>query len=68
MPQPSDCQRILHIIEAIDWIGEFAGSMDFAAFQTDRKTQLSVARSLEIMGEAANHISSDWGLGAPAAG
>lgn len=59
MSQPSDRQRLLHIIEAIEWIGEFAGAIDFEDFQADRKTQLSVERSLEIMGEAANHLSPD---------
>ena len=59
MPRPSDRQRLLHIIEAINWIGEFAGAMNFVDFQADRKTQLSVERSLEIMGEAANHLSPD---------
>ncbi len=59
MSPPSDRQRLLHIIEAIEWIGEFAGAMDFEVFRADRKTQLSVERSLEIMGEAADHLSPD---------
>ena len=59
MPRPGDRERLLHIIEAIDWIAEFAGAMDFDEFQADRKTQLSVERSFEIMGEAANHLSPE---------
>jgi uncharacterized protein with HEPN domain len=57
MAQPSDRQRLQHIVEAIDWIAEFVSAMEFDDFQHDRKTQLSVERSLEIMGEAANHLS-----------
>ena len=59
MPQPSDRERLVHILEAVDWIIEFTAAIDFAAFRADRKTQLSVERSLEIIGEAANHISGE---------
>lgn len=59
MAQPSDYERIAHIVEAIDWIIEFVGPLDFDNFQQDHKTRLSVERLLEIIGEAANHLSDE---------
>ena len=59
MPQPSDLQRLHHILEAMDWIAEFIGAMELEAYRADLKTQLSVERLLEIIGEAANHLSPD---------
>jgi uncharacterized protein with HEPN domain len=59
MPPPSDSQRLARIIEAIDWIAEFIDAMEFEDFRIDHKTQLSVERALEIIGEAANHLSSE---------
>jgi len=57
MPPPSDRARLTHMVEAIDLLAEFVAGMDYASFLEDRKTQLSVERLLEILGEAANHIS-----------
>jgi uncharacterized protein with HEPN domain len=37
----------------------FVGSMDYASFLQDRKAQLAVKRLLEIIGEAASHISPE---------
>ena len=59
MPQPSDLQRLNHILEAMDWIVEFIGAMELEEYRVDHKTQLSVERSLEIIGEAANHLSPE---------
>lgn len=59
MPQPSDCERLLHMADALDWIAEFVTPLDFDEFRQDLKTRLSVERSLEIVGEAANHISQE---------
>ncbi len=59
MAHPSDDERVAHIVEAIDWIIEFVEPLDSDTFQQDHKTRLSVARLLEILGEAANHISDE---------
>lgn len=59
MPSPSDHERLLHIQEACDLIIEYTAPLDLAAFQRDRKSQLSIERLLEIMGEAAKHISEE---------
>lgn len=55
----SDCHRLVHIMEAATWISEFIDAMDCDDFRTDRKTQLSVERALEIIDEAANHLSAE---------
>ncbi|MCX6048341.1 MAG: DUF86 domain-containing protein [Chloroflexi bacterium] len=60
MPQPSDAERLAHMVQAITWLIEFiGGDMDYAGYLQDRKTQLSVERILEIIGEAASHISPE---------
>jgi len=57
MPAPSDRERLQHIQEAITLIIEYTGQMDLDSFRQDYKTQLSVERLLEILGEAATHLS-----------
>lgn len=59
MAQPSDHERLAHMVEATDWIVKFTEDIDFDGFQLDHKTRLSVERLLEIIGEAANHISQE---------
>ncbi|RIK56577.1 MAG: hypothetical protein DCC57_03150 [Chloroflexi bacterium] len=57
MLSPSDATRLHHIQEAIDLITQYVDDMELADFLLDRKTQLSVERLLEIIGEAARHLS-----------
>jgi len=45
--------------ESIDLIIEFTEPLEFSDLQLDHKTRLSVERLLEILGEAANHISQE---------
>ena len=59
MPPPSDQVRLRHIQEAIELITQYVSGMDLDEFLDDRKTQLSVERLLEIVGEATRHISSE---------
>jgi len=46
------------LIEAIDKIEQFVGSMTYEKFGKDEKTIFAVIRALEIMGEAAKKIPS----------
>ena len=48
------------IIEAINLIEEFTEGMEFEDFQRDRKTQFAVIRALEIIGEAAKNIPTEF--------
>ena len=63
MLSPNDHERLLHIQEACGLIIECTSPLDLAAFQTDRKSQLSIERLLEIIGEAAKHISPELKAG-----
>ncbi|MFH1707446.1 MAG: DUF86 domain-containing protein [Planctomycetota bacterium] len=54
------------IADAIAEIGDFTRGMDFAAFAADKKTTNAVIRSLEVLGEAANHISPEIATAHPA--
>jgi len=47
------------IITAIDDIENFTQGMTFETFENDKKTVQAVVRSLEIIGEAANHLPQE---------
>jgi uncharacterized protein with HEPN domain len=44
------------ILEAIDRVEQYIKGLSFEAFSKDQKTIDAVARNLEIIGEAANHL------------
>ncbi|MEW6374725.1 MAG: DUF86 domain-containing protein [Thermodesulfobacteriota bacterium] len=44
------------ILDCLEKINEFIGSMDFEKFMEDDKTKSAVVRKLEIIGEAAKNI------------
>ena len=50
----ADC--LGHILEAIDRIARYTGTMDEASFLKDQLVQDAVIRKLEIIGEASNNI------------
>ena len=54
-----------HILDAIQKIERFTDSITKNDFVMDDKTNLAVIRLLEIIGEAANHISQDTSLQIP---
>ena len=47
-------QDILDTMERVD---QFVAGMDLAAFSQDARTHFAVFRALEIIGEAAKHVS-----------
>jgi uncharacterized protein with HEPN domain len=53
----ADKERIRHIQDAIEYLEEFTYGYDFEAFAADIKTLSACIRQLEVMGEAANHVS-----------
>jgi len=53
------------IIAACEKIQRYTAGMDFAAFQSDRKTYDAVLRNLEIIGEAAKNLPDDVRAKAP---
>ena len=51
--------RVEDILEAIGSIEIYITGMTFEQFRADRKTVDAVVRNLEVIGEAARHLSSD---------
>ena len=49
--------RVEDILDAAGRIDEYIVGLDFARFQADRKTVDAVLRNLEVIGEAAGHLS-----------
>jgi len=57
--RPGDLIRILHMLKAVDDIDSYIDQMTYNAFEDSSITHNAVIRQLEIIGEAANHISSE---------
>ncbi|MBI4393336.1 MAG: DUF86 domain-containing protein [Euryarchaeota archaeon] len=55
--QKPDRERIQHMLDATERILEFAGGMDLALLRKDNRTAFAIVHLLEILGEAANHVS-----------
>ncbi len=55
----NDRIRLQHILDATTEIMQFVGDKSQQAFNEDRLLQLATTRLIEIIGEAANHISED---------
>ena len=47
------------MLEAARRILDYTAGLDYAAFRADFKTQDAVLRNLEVLGEAAKHISEE---------
>ncbi len=56
----SDADLVADILQAISRIREYVRGMSFEEFERDRKTQDAVIRNIEIIGEAAKHLSQDF--------
>ena len=57
MLSENDRERLYHILDALDKMAVTMASQTYADFLNDWQRQLIVERLLEIMGEAANHLS-----------
>ena len=51
--------RLLHIRDAIAYIKEFTAGKEQSDFSTEHMMRFAVERQLEIIGEAANHLSTE---------
>ena len=52
-----DIERVIHIIETIDKINEFV-----ATKPKDEVLETAILHKIQIIGEAANHVSQEmWG-------
>ena len=55
----SDKARLLHISEAIDEINNYVSSCEFDEFILHSMMRNATVRQLEIIGEAASHLSEE---------
>ena len=51
--------RLRHILDAIDAIGNYVGEVDEEQFNRDAMRHDAVIRQIEIIGEAATHLTED---------
>jgi uncharacterized protein with HEPN domain len=54
-----DKARLLHILDAISEIEEYTHDFDFEDFFRNSMSRFASIKQLEIIGEAANHISPE---------
>ena len=55
----TDKARLLHILDAINFIETFLVNKTKDDFFNDFQLRFAIERQLEIIGEAANHLSDD---------
>ncbi len=51
--------RLEDISDALDMISQYVHGLDYDGWKEDRKTVDAVIRNLEIIGEAASHVSEE---------
>ena len=59
MESVKNAQRLHHILQAVQRIHRSVGELSYEMFMADEDKQGNVVRCLEIIGEAANHISEE---------
>lgn len=57
--KPDDRARLLHIKDAIAEIESYTEGMNLASFENDSKTRFASIKQLEIIGEAAHHLTKE---------
>jgi len=56
-PDQRDVAYLWDMLDAARTVEQLSCGMDFTQYSNDRRTQLAVERSLEIIGEAAGRVS-----------
>lgn len=62
MQQP-DLIRLRHMLEAAEEATSFAAGASLETLAVDRKLSLALVKSIEIIGEAASHVSKECQIG-----
>ena len=57
--KPGDYQRLLHILEAIEEIQSYTTGVELRAFLENSMMRFACVKQIEIIGEAANSITSE---------
>ena len=63
MESVKNAQRLHHILQSVQRIHRSVGELSYEMFMADEDKQGNVVRCLEIIGEAANHISEEICVG-----
>ena len=59
-PDQRDAAYLWDMLDAARTVEQLILSLDFGQYSNDRRTQLAVERSLEIIGEAAGRVSDSF--------
>ena len=59
-PDQRDAAYLWDMLDAARTVEQLSCSLDFTQYSNDRRTQLAVERSLEIIGEAAGKVSASF--------
>ena len=59
-PDQRDAAYLWDMLDAAKMVEQLCCGQDFARYSKDRRTQLAVERSLEIIGEAAGRVSASF--------
>jgi len=57
-PDQRDAAYLWDMLDAARTVEQLSSGLDFTQYSNDRRTQLAIERSLEIIGEAANRVSA----------
>ena len=58
LPDQRDAAYLWDMLDAAQTMEQMSSGLDFTQYSNDRRTQLAVERSLEIIGEAAGRVSA----------
>jgi len=59
-PDQRDSAYLWDMLDAAQTVEQLSSGLDFTQYSNDRRTQLAVERSLEIIGEAAGRVSTSF--------
>lgn len=59
-PEQRDAAYLWDMLDAAQMVEQLSEGLNFAQYSNDRRTQLAVERSLEIIGEAAGKVSTSF--------
>lgn len=59
-PDERDAAYLWDMLDAAQTVEELSSGIDFPRYEQDRRTQLAIERSLEIIGEAAGKVSTSF--------
>ncbi len=57
-PDSRDAAYLWDMLDAARTVKQLSSGLDFSQYSNDRRTQLAIERSLEIIGEAAGRVSA----------